>query len=311
MECQKCKSRTQLYLCNQCQVWLRYQLLGMPTLLGYLEDAAIGNTRLSNEQSHQLGFESRTPVFSDRASLLIADINSTVGQWAKSMAIVHGYVVSPPVTWHRPWEQYQHTTRDYATFLAAHVDTLANDEDVGELCDALRSYVKRGLTVINRRPEDQFCGPCPAPVSDHRRCVDSDGKPTCQKQVHTCATALMAPPGALEVTCPSCGAVHGVERLVTRLLANADNYRGTISELYRVLRMLNESVPMSTLYRWAEPPTSKRRGSGQLRPVGYVRDDNGRIGVTRHSDKDKPLYRVSDARKRREENRKVKGDKVK
>ena len=98
MKCRKCKGKTQLYLCNQCQAWLRRQLLGLPTMVGYLEDAATGNTRLSNEQSRAGGFESRTPVFSDPASGLIAEIGSTVGQWATNTAIVHGFVVSPPVT---------------------------------------------------------------------------------------------------------------------------------------------------------------------------------------------------------------------
>jgi hypothetical protein len=81
------------------------------------------------------------------------------------------------------------------------------------------------------------------------------------------------------------------------LLARADHYRGTIMEIYDWLLMLNESVPISTLYRWAEPKTS-RRGSGQLKPAGYKRKD-GSIMITRRDDGDKPVYRVSDARRQR------------
>lgn len=129
---------------------------------------------------------------------------------------------------------------------------------------------------------------------EHRHCTD------CGMRDHECATRLMARRGAVEVTCPSCGVTHSVQRLVNHLLARADDFRCTIPELHRVLRMLNEPVNIDTLYRWAEPK-SRRSGSGQLKPVGYLRSDNKRIGVTRHDDKDKPVYRVSDARKRREE----------
>lgn len=309
MECQKCAGKAQTYLCGNCAVWLRKQLLGLPTIIGHLNDAALGLTRMSTEQSRQLGFASRTPVFSDKASQLVAAIESTIGQWAKEIAVTHGYVISAPVNL-SPLG-YTYTSTDYATFLAAHVNELARDEDVGELCASLRSYVNRAVGgrdeggLLNRPIPDQFCGPCPAIVSDHRRCVDEDGINVCGNRPHECATRLMSRRGAVEVTCRFCGAVHDVQRLVNHLLARADNFRCVISEMYVVLRMLGEPVPMSTLYRWAEPK-SPRRGSGQLAPAGYLRPDNQRIGVSRNSDKDTPLYRVSDARKINTD-RKVKG----
>lgn len=298
-ECQKCHGAAQSYLCRLCMTELRQQLLRLPTLIDHLRDTALGLTRMSNEQSRSLGFESRTPTFDDRASALITQIEDTIGGWARGTARTYGLMISPPVTWHRPWDAYTHTSTDFAMFLAANVERLAKDPDIGELCESLRGYVRRALVIVNRRTPDQFCGPCPASVSDHRHCVDRDGAPICSKAAHECATRLMARRGALEVICPSCGAVHRVERLVTHLLARADNFRGTISELHRVLRMLGEPVGLSTLYRWAEPKTS-RRGSGRMNPAGYLREDNRRIAPTRHSDKDKPLYRVSDARKQRE-----------
>jgi hypothetical protein len=296
IECQKCKGRAQLFLCPSCIVELRRQLLDMPRFVEHLKDSAIGNTRLSNDSYRQLGFESRTPIFDDRATDLIDEIHRVLGQWARPMARTHGYVISPSIAWHRPDLPYTHTSYDYAVFLAAHVNDLANDPDVGELCAVLRRCVKQTVAVVSRPVPSQFCGPCPATIHDHRRCVDENGVSVHCSGPHQCSTSLMVRRGLLEVTCPSCAAVHRVETLVTRLLAHANEHKFTITVLYRVLRMLNEPVPMSTLYRWAEPKSS-RRGSGQLKPAGYMRPDNRRIGITRHSAKDKPVYLVSDARK--------------
>lgn len=297
-DCQKCGGRAQLFLCNTCTGDLRHQLLGLPTLLGHLADSALGLTKLTNESSRAAGFVSRTPTLDYRATMIIDDVDTTLYRWVKRLTWKHGYVVGTPISWHRPDIEYRHTAYDYAMFLAAHVTDLASDEHIGELCAALRQYIGRGLAIINRRPPEQFCGPCPGVVGDHRRCVDGDGVKLYCAQPHTCARALMAARGALEVTCPSCASVHRVETLVNRLLANADNYRGTVAEVHRVLRMLNEPVPLSTLYRWAEPKGA-RRGSGQLKPAGYQRDR--RISLTRHDSRDKPIYRVSDARKRRQQ----------
>lgn len=302
-ECQKCRGRAQLYLCPNCIVWLRRQLLSLPTLISHLQDSSLGLTRLSNENSRQLGFESRTPTLNGRAARLIQDIDNVVGGWARGTARIHGLMISPPVTWHRPWDIYKYTTSDFAIFLAANTDKLARDPDIGELCASLGRFIRQAVGdedrdgIMDRRTPAQFCGPCPATIIDHRHCVTDDGRP-CSRRDHECATQLMARRGAVEVTCPVCGSQHRVEALVNSLLAHADDHRFTIPDLHRVLRMLNEPVKMDTLYRWATPKM------GRLVPAGYQRSDGRRIGVTRESDKDTPVYRVSDARKQREESAK-------
>jgi hypothetical protein len=293
-ECQKCNAKTDLYLCKHCMGSLRRQLLSIPTLIDDLADAAIGNTRLSNESTRQKGFQSRTPVFDDRATDLIEEISDTIGGWARGTARIHGLMISPPVSWHKPWDLYKHTVKDFAMFLAAHVDMLAKDPEIGELCDGLRKYIKRAHGLVDRRMPSQFCGPCPATINDHRRCEQ------CSHRPHECATSLAARRGALEVTCPSCGAVHRVEALINALLAHADKFRCTIPDLNDVLRMLEEPVKIDTLYRWAASKSASR-GRAVLKPAGYLRADKRRIGITRESPEDTPIYRVSDARKLREE----------
>jgi hypothetical protein len=45
-QCQRCSGRATLFLCNACTSDLREMLEGMPRWLGYLADAAHGQTRL-------------------------------------------------------------------------------------------------------------------------------------------------------------------------------------------------------------------------------------------------------------------------
>lgn len=302
-ECVKCHGAAQTYLCRLCTTELRQQLLRMPTLVGYLQDHALGLTRLSTEQSRSRGFESRTPTLNKGASDLVEEIERILGQWARPLAITHGFVISAPVT--RNPVGYKHTSADYATFLAAHTAELAKDEYVGELCGSLRRFIRSVYGaqefggpeeggLVQRRIPPPFWGPCPASIIDHSRCRHPP-EGSCIYRAHECAAALNAPRGALEVTCGVCGAVHSSERLRRNLEAQVDKYKGTIPEIYDWLWDLGERVKIDTLYHWANP---KR---GNLRPAGYLRADGRRIAPTRHSDEDKPVYLVSDVRKMRAE----------
>jgi hypothetical protein len=297
IECQKCHARATLFLCPLCTTELRRQLLRLPTMLDYLHDTAIGDTKMGEGGRHS-GVRSETLHYNPKASALLVEIESTIGRWARAMARKYGLVPMPPVNWHRPISEYRYTTKDFALFLASHADLLAKDPDIGKLVADLRQYVKRSVNLVNRAIPPQFCGPCPTTITDHRKCVDADGAPTCRKRSHVCATRLMARRGAVEVRCPTCGVTHRVEKLVNHLLASADDYRCAIPEMYRVLRMLGEPVKLRTLYHWANPKV------GKLRPAGYLRPDNRRIGSSKWSYddrdvKDIPVYRVSDARRAR------------
>jgi len=289
VQCQKCRGRASSgsHLCGTCTVDLRRQLLHLPTLVDYLEDAAIGLTKMGEDGGSRRGFESSTPILDFRASDLLEALHSTLGQWATEIARRHSAVISPPVNWHRPVAEYRYRSADYAVFLAAHVDHLASDPDCGDLCATLSAYVKRALVILNRKAPPLFCGPCPTRITDHSRCTD------CGQREHECATRLMARRGAVEVVCPACKTTHNVERLINHLLARADDFRATIPELHRVLRMLGTPVTQRTLYRWAR--------TGVLKPAGYLRADNKRIGLARQSDDDKPVYRIADARKQHEQ----------
>jgi hypothetical protein len=287
-ECTKCAATSTLFLCPLCITELRHQLLGLPTVIDHLTESALGQThdyRLTDWGIGHGAFESRTPTTDRRAGTLLDEIYNTLDQWARAMARLHHLTISPPINWRKPVDQYVYTSKDYATFLAGHTIELAKDPDIVELCDSLRRYIKRGISLINRGVPGQYCGPCPTQITDHQRCVE------CSHRQHDCGRSLMARRGAKHVTCPDCGTQYDVQKLVNHLLARADHFRCTIPEMNRVLRMLGESVALKTLYNWVR--------DGRLRPSGYLRANKKTIGLTRHHPDDKPVYRVSDARKQR------------
>jgi hypothetical protein len=284
MTCTHCGARAQTYLCQTCMKDLRAKLLGMPTLVAYLNDSAVGATRMSGQGSKS-GYTSTVPAYDPRASACADEIAVTLGQWAWHIARSLKQTPSVNVGWRKPPSEYKHTSADYAMFLAAHSAAIAADQDAAELIKSLSQHIKRALTIINRKMPSLFCGPCPATVNDHRHC-----EPTCSRAPHACATRLMARAGSIEIVCPACGATHRVEKLVNTLLSRADDYRCTIPELHRVMRMLGHEITLRALYSWASPK------NGKLKPAGYLRADNRRIALTKDSDDDKPVYRVSDAR---------------
>jgi hypothetical protein len=67
MTCTHCGARAQTYLCATCVKDLRAKLLGMPTLVAYLNDSAVGATRMSGQGSKS-GYASTVPAYDPRAS---------------------------------------------------------------------------------------------------------------------------------------------------------------------------------------------------------------------------------------------------
>jgi len=283
--CENCHADSATYLCADCQRTLREHLLRAPTIVDYLHDAAVGNVKLG-DNARRTPSDTKGVQLNPKASALAAKLEDTLRGWAENIAATNGIAITT-----RP--RVPRTPTVHALFLATHIKHLAAQRDSHQLLTTLRDDIRTALVLINRPIPPQFCGPCPTIITDHSRC-----KGDCNGHRHDCGTRLMARRGAIEVRCPACGTTHNVEQLINHLLARADSYRCTIPEIHRVLRMLGTPVPMRTLYHWADPKV------GKLKPAGYLRPDNRRIGVARTSPHDKPVYRVADARKAREESSK-------
>jgi hypothetical protein len=103
-ECQRCAGKSQLFLCGPCQADLRDMLLGLaqgqilPTgqrgagWLEYLEDAALGRTRLG--ESARCSTERNTPLpFHLGASQLLSNVHAMLVRWVQDLCESRGVEV--------------------------------------------------------------------------------------------------------------------------------------------------------------------------------------------------------------------------
>lgn len=162
------------------------------------------------------------------------------------------------------------TTAEHALFLASRINVLAGREDAGKCRQDVLRLVEEITRAINRPVPPKILGPCTTMVdAEHRRdCT--------LHHPHQCDTALTAKREDIEVTCPRCGSIHNIEKLMQKHLDKmaADSF--TISELYKtILPAMNEYVPLRTLQHWAA--TSK------IIPTG-------------HNQEGDPKFRLADVR---------------
>ncbi|BBC53940.1 putative helix-turn-helix DNA binding protein [Mycobacterium phage HC] len=107
--------------------------------------------------------------------------------------------------------------------------------------------------------ETKYCGPCQHQFTvkerDARRERGQDDRDLCRTQ-------LYARRGARWVRCPECGTEHEIATLQEALLAEADEYSFSISDLSDfILPKLGMEIPRRTLQHWAQ--------RGELVPSGY------------------------------------------
>ena len=298
-ECQTCGRKTNLYLCTTCtnelqelltslvttgtrttitnqgktasgRPWRIEQNRPMPGLIEYLHHAANGQAKLG-EQGPKVSGHNETPIkHNPKAANLLQELHEALGQWARHINRTYG----PQLDWR--------TTTGFAHYLATNTHHLAQDQDGGEAFSRIHGLIRQTEKTLNRPQPLRFCGPCPTTLTP-------DHNPKCeQRHPHQCGTQLQAPRTAIEVRCPTCKTSHRIEELHQRLLANIDQWRFTRSDILRILDGLGEHLPPGTFDTW--------RARNQLNPRGWQRPD-GRIGITRHSPADKPVFYLADVRK--------------
>lgn len=313
-KCQVCLGRAQLYLCNQCQIELRTMFTDLPWWVERLAEAAHGGHGVRSG-ADLVKYTDEQPAVDDegfnagmtkgqqrlerdvaagefkldkalaaggvnaRASRMLDDIQNTLTTIVRDLCESRG-VELPPQLATAPRNALL-TCRRTSEWLLGHVDVIAGDEGVGQTFAEIRKHTADILHVINPPTPPRFCGPCPSSVdAPHGDCQ--------QRHPHPCGNRLMAPRTAIEVTCRACRETHNVERLIKRLLADVDHWRFDRAEILLIMTTLEEPLNERTFRRW--------RAAGKVRPSGYRRPDGG-IGLTRRSDADEPLYRLSDVRK--------------
>ena len=95
--CQHCGAKTQLALCQRCQTDLKDMLTGLaqgqphpngqptPGWLEYIEDAALGRTRLGESARHSTDTTSPMPV-NLTASQIYEDTHAMLQKWAETIS---------------------------------------------------------------------------------------------------------------------------------------------------------------------------------------------------------------------------------
>lgn len=161
----------------------------------------------------------------------------------------------------------------------AHANGMANHPEAKQCYLEMHRLVKDIEHCINRPVPPIAIGPCPTRTSP-----DSE-----------CGWALEARVGAVEVTCRKCRMTYNVEKLRNEHLASIGHRRYNRPDLLELLEKIGEPVASSTMHDWIR--TGKLKCCGFQRPT--MPGKLPRIMLTRQSDKDKPVYRLEDARKLR------------
>ncbi|ADL71249.1 hypothetical protein ISLAND3_67 [Mycobacterium phage Island3] len=274
--CQVCEGRAQLYLCLTHITALRNALNDLPWWLERLEEAVVGQVRLGDPgrrgtKTHELDAYTG-PDAAEKLAQALAD-----GRFRRSAVLALGRV-NPKASRLRDraraelvvWVRYlcEHhgaevprdtETRELAKWLEQHTQAIAGDEAAKDCHNAVVDLIEQIRRVVNRPEPPEYCGPCQHQFTveerDARRERDLEDRAECRTQ-------LYARRGARWVRCPECGTEHEVATLQEALLAEADEYSFSISDLSDfILPKLGMEIPRRTLQHWAQ--------RGELVPSGY------------------------------------------
>ena len=280
-ECRRCGGKAQLFLCPRCTSSLQRTLTDLPWWLNRLTEAAVGQTRMSDNAGRKSAarrdLDGEQPLaaciepFPDgsetdldrarrqrqraalahalaagginaRASELLGQIADSLAYWVKELCDSRSVDYTPPV---KASERLTALGTAHAAWMARHVGAIAASELAEDICGDVEGHLDDIVRIVNR----------PVPIRVFR-C------PTWISDAH-CGTRLRTPADELEVHCKRCGITHNVHRLMLALMDDLSHQSFTVDELLAAMRKVPESyrVPERTLRRW--------RSTGKLAPSGW------------------------------------------
>lgn len=280
-ECRRCGGKAQLFLCPRCTSSLQRTLTDLPWWLNRLTEAAVGQTRMSDNAGRKSAarrdLDGEQPLaaciepFPDgsetdldrarrqrqraalahalaagginaRASELLGQIADSLAYWVKELCDSRSVDYTPPVM---ASERLTALGTAHAAWMARHVGAIAASELAEDICGDVEGHLDDIVRIVNR----------PVPIRVFR-C------PTWISDAH-CGTRLRTPADELEVHCKRCGITHNVHRLMLALMDDLSHQSFTVDELLAAMRKVPESyrVPERTLRRW--------RSTGKLAPSGW------------------------------------------
>ncbi|UGU31385.1 hypothetical protein LT350_33735 [Mycolicibacterium smegmatis] len=274
--CQVCEGRAQLFLCLTHITQLRDTLRDLPWWLDRLDETVVGQVKLGDPgrrgtKAHELDAYTG-PDAAEKLAQALAD-----GRFRRSVVLALGRVNPKAsrlrdrarnelVTWVRHLCETRGapvprdiTTQGLARWLGKHVQAIAADEAAKECHNAIVDLTEQIRRTVNRPEPPEYCGPCQHVFTDEERAkriaASLEDRPECRVQ-------LYAKRGARRVMCPECKTEHDVEALQEALLAEADEYSFSISDLSDfILPKLGMEIHRKTLQRWAK--------AGVLVPSGF------------------------------------------
>lgn len=315
--CQHCGRKSQLFLCRQHTDELREMLLGLPQLLDWLEDAAIGQVKLSDDGDRR-GRRSVEWVDGDtpldvyrrmsraessallRRFLALGGINAKAAElgqqvrlmlvrWAQDVCDSRGLTYPgtaslgtgalPPQRDGEP-----RTVPPSGGYTGEHVSIALW---LAEHSSALAADESAGMCFGEvQHAIERILTVINPPVPP--LFVGPCPAPHPDEDRKACATRLIAKRDAIEVRCPQCKATHHIETLMNRQINALGHQRFTVQEIHLIMTKMGTPLPERTFRDW--------RKKGKILVAGYRRPD-GRLAFTRHSDDDEPVYRLADVRK--------------
>lgn len=281
-ECRRCGAKAQLFLCPRCTSSLQRTLTDLPWWLNRLTEAAVGQTRMSDnagrksaarrdldgektlaaciepfpdpaEQDLEKARRAREKAalahalaaggVNARASELLGEIADSLAYWVKELCDSRGVAYTPPV---KAPERLTALGTVHAAWMARNVAAIASSELADDICGDVENHLDDIVRTVNRPVPIRTLGNCPTTIDDQ-----------------PCGIRLRAPADDLEVHCPRCKTTHNVHRLMLGLMDDLAHSAFTVDELLAAMRKVPEAyrVPERTLRRW--------RSTGKLKPSGW------------------------------------------
>ena len=311
-ECRRCGGKAQLFLCPRCTSSLQRTLTDLPWWLNRLTEAAVGQTRMSDNAGRKSAarrdLDGEQPLaaciepFPDgsetdldrarrqrqraalahalaagginaRASELLGQIADSLAYWVKELCDSRSVDYTPPVM---ASERLTALGTAHAAWMARHVGAIAASELAEDICGDVEGHLDDIVRIVNR----------PVPIRVFR-C------PTWISDAH-CGTRLRTPADELEVHCKRCGITHNVHRLMLALMDDLSHQSFTVDELLAAMR----KVPAE--YRVSERTLRRWRRDQLLQPAGWRRGGpDGPSFTTIDSEADIPEYAWADVQRLR------------
>lgn len=264
-KCRVCEGRAQLFLCLTHITTLRETLHDLPWWLDKLDEAAVGQVRMSDPgrrstRAHELDEftgpdgaekldkarkEGRFDIdvalaggrVNGKASRLADEAANGITTWVRHLCESRG--IEPP----------KMDTRGCVAWLEKRTHAIASDEAAKECHDWAVDLTDSIRRTVNRGEGPRFCGPCTTTLTDEQRAKLMQAGEDDRTQ---CRTQLYAKRGVSLVTCPACRTEHDVGELQRLLMEEVSEYSFTISDLSDfVLPKLGIEVSRRKLQRMA------------------------------------------------------------